>query len=362
MIFLNPRGGLCNRLRVIGSAIKLGMDYDDSIIVFWRKSPALGCLFEELFEGITYKSQKGKLTLKNVEYSEDMLIREIEGEVGKKRSYYDTIADTKKFQEDYIKAEGRGKFLLSTCYGFYDFFDEYDWLSLRKDILDKIEFITSLYGRHCIGIHIRRTDNEMAKRFSPNELFERIIDEEIKQNADVKFYLATDDMEVKKDFLDIFSPRIITSQCQTLARENRKGMISAVIDLYALARTQKIYGSYWSSFSQTAAAIGGIRVECVLKKPVKKLLNKKIVIYGAGQLGRVVYQTYFELCNIVGWVDQNYRAISDTICMEIQPPEVIRKIDFDYIVITVKEDNTKREILQLLLDMGVKPQMIVEEV
>ena len=36
MIFLNPRGGLCNRLRVIGSAIKLGVAYDDFIIVFWR--------------------------------------------------------------------------------------------------------------------------------------------------------------------------------------------------------------------------------------------------------------------------------------------------------------------------------------
>lgn len=31
MIILNLNGGLCNRLRAIGSAFKLGADYDDSV-------------------------------------------------------------------------------------------------------------------------------------------------------------------------------------------------------------------------------------------------------------------------------------------------------------------------------------------
>lgn len=102
MIFLNPRGGLCNRLRVIGSTIKLGIDYNDSIIIFWRKSPELGCSFEDLFENIVYNIPKGNLVIKSVDYLEDELIQNIKRKIENERIYTDTITDVEKFQKDYI--------------------------------------------------------------------------------------------------------------------------------------------------------------------------------------------------------------------------------------------------------------------
>ena len=361
MIFLNPRGGLCNRLRVIGSAIKLGVAYDDFIIVFWRKRQELGCSFEELFESVIYNSSK-RLIIKNVDYSEAELIKKIGRKTGDEKIYIDTIADVEKFQRDYIYNNGRGQFLLSTCSSFYNFADKYDWLIPKKEIMEKAEDIVKKFGAYSVGIHIRRTDHEISKRFSPVELFVKIADEEVKKNRNVKFYLATDDMEVKRYFLELYGERIIVNLYQVFSRENKNGMESAVIDLYALSKTQKIYGSFWSSFSQTASAIGNTKIEYVYTMPMKKLLNKKIVIYGAGNLGQVVYKIYFKLCDIVGWIDQNYKDISDSICMEILPPIMISKLNFDYILIAVKKDSIKMEIKQLLLDMNIDSSKIIDEI
>lgn len=362
MIYLNPRGGLGNRLRVISSAIKLGMDYDDSIIVFWRKGSELGCSFEELFENIIYNNSKGKLIIKSVNCSEEKLVQKITEEIGNKRSYIDTNRELKRFQEDYINNNGAGDFLLSTCSSFYNFSGEYDWLLPKKEIADKIEYIVNKFGDQCIGIHIRRTDHEISKKFSPKELFVQIINDEIKRSSDVKFYLATDDLATKIYFLDLFKEKIVTNESQFFTRKSKNGIESAVIDLYALSKTKKIYGSYWSSFSAAAASIGNIKLEVVHKKPMEELLNKKIVIYGAGSLGRVVYQIYSELCEIVGWVDQNYKIISDRLGMKILPPNMIPQLSFDFIIIAVWKYDIKMEIKQLLLNMNIDSYMIVEEV
>ena len=55
-----------------------------------------------------------------------------------------------------------------------------------------------------IGIHIRRTDNEMSVRYSPTELFIRKIEEEINVNPTQQLYLATDDKTEEKHLLQMF--------------------------------------------------------------------------------------------------------------------------------------------------------------
>jgi hypothetical protein len=44
-------------------------------------------------------------------------------------------------------------------------------------------------------------------------------------------------------------------------------MQDAVVDLFALARTSRILGSYFSTFSETAASIGGIQWVTVTDDP-----------------------------------------------------------------------------------------------
>ena len=50
------------------------------------------------------------------------------------------------------------------------------------------------------------------------------------------------------------------------SRTTQQGMVDALVDLVCLSRTTKIFGSYWSAFSETAAALGETEV-IVLQNP-----------------------------------------------------------------------------------------------
>ena len=115
-----------------------------------------------------------------------------------------------------------------------------------------------------IGIHIRRTDNEMSIKHSPTELFINKIRQELQQNPTQQFYLATDDEVEEQRIKQMFHDNIIVYKKQSLDRNDPVAIRDAVIDLYNLAHCKKIYGSYYSSFSDIAALWGGIEKE-VLK-------------------------------------------------------------------------------------------------
>ena len=51
-----------------------------------------------------------------------------------------------------------------------------------------------------------------------------------------------------------------------LTRDSLDGMKMAVAELFALSRTSKIIGSYYSSYSQIAAELGNIAIEYVRNK------------------------------------------------------------------------------------------------
>lgn len=89
--------------------------------------------------------------------------------------------------------------------------------------------------------------------------------EEIKMNNDVCFYLASDSMEEKKRLTAIFGDRIIT-HWKPVSRSTPEGMQDALVELYTLSRTQKMIGSYYSSYSETAAEIGNIPYEKVERR------------------------------------------------------------------------------------------------
>lgn len=115
-----------------------------------------------------------------------------------------------------------------------------------------------------IGIHIRRTDNVNAINYSPTSLFLDRIREDIKAEPTIKYYLATDDPIEESVFVSEFGDRIVIFKKHSLDRNDPVAITDAVIDLYNLSRCRKIYGSYFSSFSDVAALWGNIEKE-VLK-------------------------------------------------------------------------------------------------
>ena len=86
------------------------------------------------------------------------------------------------------------------------------------------------------------------------------MDEEIQKDDNTKFYVASDDNEIKETLKSKYPTRIITLMDDT-DRNSLAGMKFAVLDLFCLSKTQKIIGSVGSSYSQIASEIGGINVE-----------------------------------------------------------------------------------------------------
>ena len=85
------------------------------------------------------------------------------------------------------------------------------------------------------------------------------MDAEIKKNSNTRFYVASDDDDVKECLKTKYPDRIITLM-DDLDRNSLEGMKFAVLDLFCLSKTKKILGSVGSSYSQIAAEIGGIEV------------------------------------------------------------------------------------------------------
>lgn len=254
MLYLHPEAGLCNRLRTIASSWDLTQEYGEKLKVWWSINGELKCRFEDLFEMTV------PIPVRNQSAVMEKLLKK--GLVSIFKKHY-TQSNFKQFVEDY-KTNPNAVYYLSSYSNYYNS-RNYTWVKPIEKLQKRIDEITAQFGNHCVGIHIRRTDNKKSIEQSPISLFLEVMDCELEQNPDTKFYLATDDADTKLVLTKRYPGRVLVLNMEPGDRVSKKGMQDAVVDLYALAATDKIYGSYWSSFSQVAADIGKKEIE-ILKK------------------------------------------------------------------------------------------------
>ena len=89
--------------------------------------------------------------------------------------------------------------------------------------------------------------------------------------------------------------------------------------------------------------------------------GSKIVLYGAGQVGKEIY-TLLQVtknCKVVGWFDKNYmQFIEHKIDVE-NPKEIINR-EYDYILVAVEKEEIFREIKQeILTNISLPKEQIV---
>lgn len=125
------------------------------------------------------------------------------------------------------------------------FREEY-WKKVKEIVMSKEKYI---------GIHIRRTDHQIAIDASSTQAFIRKIDEIINED-DVKFFLATDDVMEEETLKHIYGNRIVVQENKDWGRTNSSEMKSGIIDCLCLSRCEYILGSYTSVFSSFAAKYG----------------------------------------------------------------------------------------------------------
>lgn len=252
MIILQPVGGLCNRMRAIASAMELAKRKQTKLLVLWQCNADLNAPFESLFKPIK--------DLKVINYKKSKDIRRI---------FLRRISRTRICDKDIIENRVNGELTenfykslklpvyIKTYVQFYNVENSFEMFSPSDVIDSKIKGITSDFTKNMVGVHIRRTDQKKSIEYSKTENFIDLMQKEITINPSTCFYLATDDMKEEEILQKEFPGRIFSNSNRMLQRDSQEGMNDAVIDLYCLSYCKKIIGSYWSSFSETAAALYG---------------------------------------------------------------------------------------------------------
>ncbi len=243
-------GGLCNRMRTMSSVLDLSERLNQKAIFVWVKMPDINASFDHLF----------------VHFPATVISLKARGCVFKiidfiKKHWKGIIIDD-SFANKYCKSNLSSNFHL---------FKNKSILVHSCENLTKTEDFSMFHPKlrgtfecdNCIGIHIRRTDNVQSILHSPTSLFIQRIQKEIDNDPDVRFYLATDDEKEEEFIRNHFPNHILTYSKRSLDRNNPVGIDDALIDLINLSRCKKILGSYYSSFSDTAASWGNIEKEVI---------------------------------------------------------------------------------------------------
>jgi hypothetical protein len=251
MIIIKPRGRLCNRLRAIDSAIALTAKHELKLHVIWEMNWECNCKFSDLFIVPRELSEIKSGYILNILNRIAPLLFSHFNNYFLDQNGIEKLTDRRKF---FDKISSYNNVYINSHSGFYRraSFSSFSSLNPRASIQD---IIKSYRVRNMIGVHVRRTDNMNSISYSPIEKFIEHMNNEIRRDNNAKFFLATDDLSVETELREIFPDKIITHSKKSLDRNNPLAIQNAVIDLYCLANCRKLIGSYWSSFSYTAAEI-----------------------------------------------------------------------------------------------------------
>ena len=269
MLYVEPLGGLCNRMRTIASYYSLARETGRKLTVVWLRDAGMNCPCARLFslpddvnvvEG-PYVS-KARMRLRSLARK---LTRRAEG-----RRFDRTVENweaKKALTYETALAMQAKSLYASTCYSLESDYEKYDYSIFRPapDILHLADAATQDFPANCVGVHIRRTDNARSIGASRTRDFIGRMRSEVEQDSAASFFLATDSPEEERALRAEFPGRILTYEKRSLARDMEQGIVDAYVDYLCLSRTRKIYGSFYSSFSRCAAALRGIELEIMTK-------------------------------------------------------------------------------------------------
>lgn len=255
----------------MASALALSRAVERSLRVYWFKTAALSCPYGKLFEPIDGVEVIDAATGRLRSLFDPGAIRL---RVTDRRTPYDLYLDGNKIKELTQKgidlAEVVGK--VERCgidswgrfYGTAPYFE--DFKPLPK-LVRKAETAVDAAKEACgsddfVGVHIRRGDNEASAQVSPLDLFIERMDRELERAPETRFFLATDNPETERLVTGHFPGRVAARK-KNLSRTHTRGVQDAMVDLLILSKCRLILGSYWSSFSMTAADMGGATLEVV---------------------------------------------------------------------------------------------------
>lgn len=265
-----PTSGLGNRLRIMATSMKLAREGNKKLQIYWNRNSELNCRFDKLFElspGISIKPipfafkiwiEMRRFSSKLFGFDKWYLKLFRFDFIFFDKMKRDVLNNNLDLQAEVNKAK---KAFICSCEEV-DYYDLSDY-QLFKPVAELQKIIDKLvlqFNSSTIGIHIRSTDHTTAIKYSPFCLFENKIREELRINPEATFFVATDNEDYQNKLLQEFGNEKILVHKKVFERNVTQGITDAVVDIFCLSKTSKIYGSYYSSFSYVAGRLGQVPV------------------------------------------------------------------------------------------------------
>ena len=273
-LIIEPRGGLGNRFLAISSAFNLAKDCNiGRVILLWDNINECGCDYRDVFESIPDNCKVYNLKFINESYK--LMLRRFKlGLVVVKafqRGLYKlyklltrkmhldansvkTKEDQEQFRNKVQTFKGKNVFIES----YNQFYGEVDlsMLEFNKEIVDKVTKFKKNVGAYD-AMHIRRTDNDVAIKNSPTELFYEKMKKLVEADPEAQVYLATDDQGILEDMRNKYPANVLSEASSAVSRRTKEGIQFALYEMLILAGARNLYASYFSTFSSVASYIGG---------------------------------------------------------------------------------------------------------
>ncbi|NJL14566.1 MAG: hypothetical protein HC913_17230 [Microscillaceae bacterium] len=293
LIYLKPLGGLGNRLRTILAGLQLAQKTCRRLTIIWERKAELNAAYQQLFQphpafGVietealrwprlrewvrrdgfySFRPQPffpgqwwpGNRCFPEALYNDDFLpLAQALYQKGLDQDYatFREALWQSIDQQLGARLHSSQMLYLSTFYEFMPGVEAIGHFVPQPDIWQAVQ--ETVGGQaSLVGLHIRRGDHQQARQYSPLKGFIEKMAQEISQNPGVVFYLATDEAAIAQQLARQYKEQLIT-RFRIRPRHQTAGIKEALIDLYCLAQAQRVYGSYFSSFSEMAARLGQI--------------------------------------------------------------------------------------------------------
>ncbi len=111
---------------------------------------------------------------------------------------------------------------------------------------------------------------------------------------------------------------------------------------------------------QQISAVTGNRIPKYKYPDISQLKDKRILLFGAGEVGQDYYMqiTKYDTCVLAAWADTHYENYDFEYCRVISISE-IRVQEYDLIVIAVLKEEIAGQIRKQLVKQGIRPEITI---
>jgi hypothetical protein len=277
IVLVRPHAGLCNRLRVLVSALIFAHAAQRRLLLHWMPGDGCWCRYEDLFEPhpeIFRAKNSAPVLPPRIGKELEWLARQMP-----KKLHAAQLAFRHHIPAPFqvltrIEIEDAGFILDPDAFRNYPSIIIFrNVMSFRPTTLTREEYHAAVSAvlkslmpvapvrdklfdlpPGTIGVHARRGDHVRSQTISTHEAFLHAIQARLEHAPQANLFVASDDPAFIAKLASAYPGRTITRGPMELDRHKEAGQQDALADLLMLARCSEIIGSALSSFSDYAAA------------------------------------------------------------------------------------------------------------